>query len=245
MAYGLEDSFWFPKELGERLAELRKKRGLTQPQLAILMGRQGKGGKSLVCRLEKGDFKTPSLRLVGDFLRACGAGFKDVLDVLDKYTSSPNVVDRQGLAAVREAAKDLPEPVASQVVSMDIKTAAARRFEGKLPEPPAKRAERSARYAEKRMWLARLHTHIVGVIVTQKLRPGPMNEGFLQVHGRELWAILDRTKADASRRAELLRKAEQALLDQNVMDPACVHAVQEAVVQFYRAQVEGHASRSA
>ena len=89
MAKCIEDSLWFPEKLGKRLVELRRKRGLTQGQVAELMGRTGKGSKTCVWRLEQGWFRSPSLRLLGDYLRACGVGFEDVLDVLHEYTSRP------------------------------------------------------------------------------------------------------------------------------------------------------------
>jgi transcriptional regulator with XRE-family HTH domain len=89
MAKCVQDSPWFPEKLGRRLTELRVKRRLSQRQVAELMGRAGKGSKTCVYRLEQGWFRSPSLRLVGDYLRACGAGFEDVLDVLHEYTSRP------------------------------------------------------------------------------------------------------------------------------------------------------------
>ena len=91
MAKRTADSFWFPEKLGLRLAELRRERGLTQGQVAELMGRVGKGNKTIVCRLERGWFRSPSLRLLGDYLRAIGAGFENVLGVLHEYTSRPSV----------------------------------------------------------------------------------------------------------------------------------------------------------
>jgi transcriptional regulator with XRE-family HTH domain len=89
MAKRVEDSLWFPEKLGRRLVELRRRRGLTQGQVGELMGWAGKWSKTYVYRLEQGWFRSPSLRLVGDYLRACGAGFEEVLDVLHEYTSRP------------------------------------------------------------------------------------------------------------------------------------------------------------
>ena len=103
MAKCVEDSLWFPEKLGKRLVELRRQRDLTQGQVAELMGRAGKGSETYMCRLEQGWFRSPSLRLVGDYLRACGAGFEDVLDVLHEYTSRPTVPDEQGWAAAQQA----------------------------------------------------------------------------------------------------------------------------------------------
>jgi hypothetical protein len=70
---------------------LRLRAGLTQSGLAQAMGRTGKGGASIVSRMEKGTVPYPSFGLVADFLRGCRAGFKDLLDVLDLYTNLPTL----------------------------------------------------------------------------------------------------------------------------------------------------------
>ena len=100
------DSFWFPEKLGLRLAELRLQQGLTQGQVAELMGRAGKGSKTIVCRLERGRFLSPSLRLLGDYLRACGAGFENVMGVLDAYTALPAVVEVETRRALDLSAQE-------------------------------------------------------------------------------------------------------------------------------------------
>ncbi|UCG42914.1 MAG: helix-turn-helix domain-containing protein, partial [candidate division WOR-3 bacterium] len=55
-----KDRFRITPELGQRLRELRLKAGLTQQQVAVLMGRKGKGGHSIVGRLEAGRVPSPS-----------------------------------------------------------------------------------------------------------------------------------------------------------------------------------------
>jgi transcriptional regulator with XRE-family HTH domain len=244
MAYQLEDSFWFPRELGARLAELRRKRGLTQQQLAVLMGRQGKCGKSLVCRLERGRFKTPSLRLVGDYLRACGAGFRDLLDILERYTARPGVVDRQGLAEVQKLVAVLPAPVAGEVRKLDVKTAVARRFEGKLPEPVEKRVRRSRKLAARRLWLARLHSYVVGVLSLKPRGIGLENETILQKHCRKMWGILGRTRGTPERRAKELDELEAKLVASGRMEVELIREIQRAVADlFERAVKQGFPDR--
>jgi len=75
------------KELGLRLAELRRRAGLKQTELAQRMGLVGRRNQPAISRLETGDFDRPSVNFIADFLRACRAGFGDIQDILDKYTS--------------------------------------------------------------------------------------------------------------------------------------------------------------
>jgi transcriptional regulator with XRE-family HTH domain len=88
------DSFYFPKALGDRLRELRKRAGLTQQELASLAGREFRGNQALISRLELGKYRSPALRTVADYLRACRASFRDLGDILDGYTSQPCVVEQ-------------------------------------------------------------------------------------------------------------------------------------------------------
>jgi len=45
------DASPLPKEVGERLRQLRLQAGLTQTELALRMGRPGPAGKSCVCQI--------------------------------------------------------------------------------------------------------------------------------------------------------------------------------------------------
>jgi len=55
-----DDTFRFTAELGARLRGLRLAEGMTQQELAVLMGRQGKGNAFLISRLETGRVPFPS-----------------------------------------------------------------------------------------------------------------------------------------------------------------------------------------
>ena len=57
------DSFIFTAELGQRLRDLRLKAGLTQLELARVMGRAGKKAGNLVGRLERGEERYPSFSM--------------------------------------------------------------------------------------------------------------------------------------------------------------------------------------
>jgi len=78
--------FRFTPEMG-----LRLRGGMTQQELAVLMGRQGKGNHQLIGKVELGKAPYPSLGFVADYLRACKASFNDITDLLNAYTSQPTV----------------------------------------------------------------------------------------------------------------------------------------------------------
>jgi hypothetical protein len=234
MAKRTQDSLWFPERLGRRLAELRRKQGLNQGQVAKLMGRAGKGSGSCVCRLEQGWFRSPSLRLIGDYLRACGAGFEDVLDVLHEYTSRPSVPDEQGWVHVRQAIQGLSPKLAGQVIKYDFKTTQARRRAGKLPERPELRVEHDLNWARKQAWLRQLHACVVRVINEHRLDVGgAAKEIMLQWYARKVWGILGRTRGKPAERARLLSEAGDRFARQGVVGPEVVRVVDKAVVALY------------
>lgn len=76
------------RELSLRFVELRRKAGMTQLGAAEAMGRE-RSGKRFVSRLEHGAVANASLCSVVEYLRAVRAGFGDLKDVLDRYTSLP------------------------------------------------------------------------------------------------------------------------------------------------------------
>jgi len=110
MAHHSRTAFDFGPEFRARLRELRERKGLTLRALALLMDRPGAGAHVQLARLEKGEVKYPSINLIADYLRACGAGFEDLLDLLKPYTSQPSVLKQKGDAAVAELLKSLPRP---------------------------------------------------------------------------------------------------------------------------------------
>ena len=103
-------TFEFGPEMRARLRELRKRRKLSLRTMAVLMDRQGSGAHVQFARLEQGKVRYPSINLIADFLRACGSGFEDLLDLLKHYTSQPPVLRQKGDARVAELLKSLPEP---------------------------------------------------------------------------------------------------------------------------------------
>jgi len=74
--------------LSARCVELRRRAGMTQQGVADAMGKS-RAGERLARRLEHGGMESASLLTVVEYLRAVRAGFGDLKDVLDGYTSLP------------------------------------------------------------------------------------------------------------------------------------------------------------
>jgi len=74
--------------LSLRFVELRRRAGMTQQGVADAMGKS-RAGERLARRLEHGGMESASLLTVAGYLRAVRAGFGDLKDVLDRYTSLP------------------------------------------------------------------------------------------------------------------------------------------------------------
>ena len=110
MANHSKTAFTFGPEFRARLRQLRKRRGLTLRSMAMLMDRQGSGAHVQLARLERGDIKYPSFNLIVDYLRACGAGFGDLLDLLNPHTSRRPVLKEKGDDAVAMLLRSLPKP---------------------------------------------------------------------------------------------------------------------------------------
>ena len=112
-------TFAFTPELGAKLRALRRQRSLTLRGLAVMMGRDSPGAFVPLARLERGDIKHPSVSLLLDYLRACGAGPQDVAALFAAYLSLPPVPRTKSDAAVRKLLEVLPEPEQRAVLAWD------------------------------------------------------------------------------------------------------------------------------
>ena len=112
-------TFAFTPEFGAKLRALRRQRSLTLRGLAVMMGRDTPGAYVPLAKLERGDIKHPSLDLVLDYLRACGAKPQDVDALFGPYLSLPPVPRTRGDAAVRKLLEVLPEKEQRQMLAWD------------------------------------------------------------------------------------------------------------------------------
>jgi transcriptional regulator with XRE-family HTH domain len=207
------DTFIFTAEIGTRLRDLRLKAGLTQLELARAMGRAGKKAGNLVGRIERGDERYPSLGVIADFLRGCRAGFKDIVVMLDVYTSLPAANERVFDAVLARVAEEVPEMWKSQVTSydrqLDRSTSTAKPVAGKVMPDRLKRLE----WAKKTAAAARRR-----FLYGQYLKEAVDETGLVPVmtvtvpmfdHGLEWFRILYRTrKARTGVREKLLAESE-------------------------------------
>ncbi len=140
MAYHSKTTFTFGSELRARLRQLRERRGLSLRAMAVLMDRQGSGAHMQLARLEQGKVKYPSINLIVDYLRACGAGFEDLFDLLKPHTSQPPVLKEKGDAAVAELLKSLSK--AEQRAMLRWEKATAEKREERAASQPEKKKPR-------------------------------------------------------------------------------------------------------
>jgi transcriptional regulator with XRE-family HTH domain len=235
------DRFKFRPALGGRLRELRVEAGLTQQMLAVAMGSQCKGNHAVVSRLERGKMKNPGIGLVADYLRACRAGFKDILSVLDVYTALPTAVEVETRKALVEVREHLPAKVEKAVQDYDVgvTTRAETRHE---PVPaPAERVRRARNFGLSQIWARRVHRKVVSIIETNHLRPGPMNEQHLQNFAAKVWRVLNRTRGKREqKRSALLEAAAKPYFDEGGPNPEHLQVIREDLLVFFReAEVAG------
>ena len=206
-----EDRFTDYAGLGEKLRQIRLWAGLSLEELVRRMDRS-EGYISRISRLERGRFKQPSISLMLDFLRACGASVAHLLPVFDPYTSRPVPLDVKGREQVKAATRMMPVKLAQQLQRYDSKTAVARRFAGEAPFEPDEREMRIRRQA--RTWLER-------GMVDDALRPEMDNLGvltpgwvrkFVFDYGHKVFAVLKRTRPREGARPDWRSKSRETLL---------------------------------
>jgi transcriptional regulator with XRE-family HTH domain len=184
-----KEMFKFTAEMGLRLRRLRVAAGLTQQELAVLMGRQGKGNHQLIGKVERGRAPYPSLGFVADYLRACRASFADIADLLEAYTSQPTVIEQRGYKRVRSLARRLSAGVSRAVRRYD---AGVTRSKLK-PEPLRKRLGHARAYARAQEAQRRLNRLVQDELAAAGIGSVSPDAIQLRVYARKLWSVLNRT----------------------------------------------------
>jgi transcriptional regulator with XRE-family HTH domain len=218
-------TFVFTSEFGARLRQLRMRRNLSLRDLALLMDRRQPGSFNLLAKLERGDLKYPSINLIADFLRACGARVKDVSDLLDTYVTQAPVLTKKGDAAVAELLKSLPKPEQRAMLRWEKATVAAREARAAAPPEkanPAQPGKKKPRVETDRRRVFRIVWSFIHAnwneVFEQKLY-----EAMLKVkndvprsrrrdacnHGRRFFGILTRHYRHEARRTSALARVER------------------------------------
>jgi len=239
------ETFVFTSDLGARLRDLRLKAGLTQLELARAMGRAGKNAGNLVSRLERGDERYPSLGLVADFLRACRAGFKEILDILDLYTELPTTQQQVFGKALAKVAASVPEKWQSQVTKYDLRIDIPKTAPEKTPVQPKpdlshrlERARKNAAAARRRVLYGRFLSRAVNETGLRSV----MNVTVpLFNHGLELFRIFHRTrKAKPGRRERLLALSRATFEQASGFAPEAIQKLEDGVRrEFARLEMAG------
>jgi len=234
------DTFIFTAEFGERLRDLRLGAGLTQTELARAMGRAGKSAGNLVSRIEKGDERFPSFALIADFLRGCRASFRDILDVLDVYTSLPTAQEKVFDAALTKVVKSIPQKWQVQVTNYDLQfepaTSTAKPVAGRTQPDRLKRLERARKLAA----AARRRSQYGEFLKNQVVKAGShlteIDKTTLFNHGLEWFSIHYRTrKMRPATRESRLAASEAEFADASRLPLEVIRNVQDAVKQRFRA----------
>jgi transcriptional regulator with XRE-family HTH domain len=230
-----KDRFDCNVELGKWLRECRERAGLTQQMLATAMGRQGKGSHHVAGRLERGEVPNPGVGLLADYLRACRAGFEDILGVLDAYTVLPTAVEvetRKALVAVRE---HLPAKIEKAVHNYDLGVTGRAEARHEPMPAPAERVRRARNFGLSQIWARRVWRKVISIIETNQLRPGPQNEQYLQNYAAKVWRILNRNRGKREdKRPALLEAAVRPYLEEGGPNPEHVQAIREGLFVFFR-----------
>jgi hypothetical protein len=199
-----------------------------------LMGRKGKGGHALVGRLERGDVPNAGLGLVADYLRACNAGFDEIIGLLREYTGKPNVIVEAGNVAVRRAVSTMPAPVAVEAVRKD-RAELREAVEGKRrPPSPEARAARARGAAVRAWWRKRVRHRVTEMWNARNWRFGLLAEEEVKSYAVSVWDLLVKTRdRDPATRQAMLDAALGRMLAGSGTDPGCIRAVHEEVTGMY------------
>ena len=235
-----KSAFTFGPEFGARLRALRKAHGLSLRELAILMDRQTPGYYSLLARLERGKVTSPSFSVVADYLRACGAGFENLQDLLGKYTSQPPVARQRADAAVADTLKTLPEPVRKAMLKWDKATADAREARAAAETGKKKPQVESDQQRVHRIIWSFIHANwneefearlYVAILKVKDKVPRSRRKDACR-HGRKMFGILTRYYAADKRKQAALARAQARAREDGFSDEV-ISALLQAATEAY------------
>jgi transcriptional regulator with XRE-family HTH domain len=180
--------------LGQRLAGIRREAGLTQAQLAARLRGANRGWQQAVSRFEQGKAGQQSLLFILDYLRVCGKGLGAVMDVLDKYTSLPTVLEQRAKQAVLDATAGLPPVQQDRAENYDIGLRHKARQRIRTEADIERRAQQAVRRGKAEAWEHRLHRTFNVVLGELHLDPKASLSISLKAFGRKVFGVLRRTR---------------------------------------------------
>jgi transcriptional regulator with XRE-family HTH domain len=195
----------FVAVLGVRLREIRQAAGLSQEELAHMIG-QEPSYRAHLSQLERGQVPSPSLVLVADYLRACRASFADLGAVLGGYTDRPPVREPRIREKVVAELKPLGGREAVRLMVYDRKVG-----DSQKPEARVRAARKQARAAgERRLLDDLMSTEVEGLGV----KPTMVVRKVALDYARMVWKAFKQAEAKPrSKTGRPSKTREQRLAD--------------------------------
>jgi hypothetical protein len=223
-------------ELSARLVALRKRAGMTQQAVADAMGKS-RTGRKVVGELERRGLESACLLTVAEYLRAARAGFGDLKEILDRYTSLPIPVRLRKQA---EAAP-LPRLVTGSRALVPLSAG------GESPEPrsrtPSREEElrvlrirrRAGYWALRRLFEFYLHAGLQGASIPVYVR----FRRVMATYARRFFNALYRThRATEGKRAERLARLRESAKRYALPSAHAEHA--EAIAELAYNEMREH-----
>lgn len=211
--------------LGQRLRELRKQAGLTQAQVALLMGKTGPGGKSHVSQIERGRLPYLTIDSVVDYLRATQQSIAKLADIFDTATR-PSPALRQRLLGMLASATE------------DERRRALNYYDGLLAKTNGQdKLERLARAAVRQAAAVRRDKELMKVIgsVLDELRIGARDPLAINIkaYARKLFSVLRRTRNSRPSVRERKLAALDRWAELHQLPPAPFTRTKQAVIALF------------
>jgi len=205
------------------------------------MDRHQPGSFNLLAKLERGELKHPSINLMVDYLRACGSGFEDLLDLLKPYTSQPPVLREKADAAVAELLKSLPK--AEQRAMLRWEKATTEKREEQAAAEPAKKKPRVETVQQRvfrviwsfihASWNEVFERKLYEAMLELKDDVPQSERKYACNHGRRFFGILTRYYRQEARRQGALARVECSA-KQHGFSTRVVARLRDAADQAYR-----------
>ena len=183
--------------------------------------------------------QTQVFGLVADYLRACRAGFDDIIDLLHAYTVRRNVVEHAGDVAVQQALVQMPAEVVKEVVRKDREEVREVVEKKRLPPSPEARAARARGAAVRAWWRKHVRRRVVVLWEEHHWHDGLLAEETMKAYACEVWTLLARHRDhDPAGVRALLDAALGRMLAGSSVRPEVVRAVHDDVAGMYYAAIE-------